>query len=76
MARRRQARRRHRQLPGSSLVYVLSGRTKAVLDDGTEIEAGPGDVAYIPAGHDGWTVGDEPCVIIDFAGMARYAQPG
>jgi quercetin dioxygenase-like cupin family protein len=60
----------------SHLLYVLSGRTKAVLDDGTEMEAGPGDVAYIPAGHDGWTVGDEPCVVIDFAGMASYAQPG
>jgi len=29
----------------------------------------------IPAGHDGWTIGDEPCVVLDFSGMANYAKP-
>lgn len=57
------------------LVYVLSGRQVVSLDDGTEIELGPGDISYIPPGHDGWTVGDEPCVSLDFAGMADYAKP-
>lgn len=57
------------------LGYVVSGRTGVRMDDGFEMEFGPGDVVSIPAGHDGWTVGDEPCVILDFAGMANYAKP-
>ena len=32
------------------------------MDDGTETEGGPGDVAIIPPGHNSWVVGDEPCV--------------
>jgi len=55
--------------------YVLSGRQVILMDDGTQLEIGPGDVVSIPAGHDGWTVGDEPCVVLDFAGMATYAKP-
>jgi quercetin dioxygenase-like cupin family protein len=57
------------------LGYVVSGRQKVIMDDGTELEFGPGDVVAIPPGHDGVTVGDEPCVVIDFAGMATYAKP-
>src|SRR5271155_4308123 len=55
--------------------YVLSGRQMLRMDDGSEFEIGAGDVVSIPAGHDGWTVGDEPCVVVDFAGMAPYAKP-
>ena len=55
--------------------WVISGRQVIRMDDGTELEIGAGDVVSIPAGHDGWTVGDEPCVVIDFAGMADYAKP-
>ena len=25
-------------------------------------------------GHDAWTVGDEPCVVIDWQGFADYAK--
>jgi quercetin dioxygenase-like cupin family protein len=56
------------------LGYVVSGRQMVRMDDGTEVEFGPGDVISIPPGHDGWVVGDEPCVVLDFAGMANYAQ--
>ena len=56
------------------LGYVLSGRQKIVMDDGSELEFGPGDVVALPPGHDGWVVGDEPCVVLDFAGMAQYAK--
>jgi hypothetical protein len=55
--------------------YVLSGRQVIRMDDGTQIEIGPGDVVSIPSGHDGWTIGEEPCVVLDFAGMATYAKP-
>jgi len=56
------------------LGYVLSGHQKIVMDDGSELDFGPGDVVAIPPGHDGWVVGDEPCVVLDFAGMAHYAK--
>lgn len=56
------------------LGYVVSGRQMVRMDDGTELEIGPGDVVSIPPGHDGWTLGDEPCIVIDFAGMETYAQ--
>ncbi len=52
----------------------LSGRMKAKMDDGTEIEVGPNDVVDIPPGHDAWVVGDEPVVMIDFTGGKTYAR--
>jgi len=54
--------------------YVLSGRQVIHMDDGAELEIRAGDVVSIPAGHDGWTIGDEPCVVLDFSGMADYAR--
>jgi quercetin dioxygenase-like cupin family protein len=54
--------------------YFLSGRMKVVMDDGEESEFGPGDFAVIPAGHDAWTVGDQPCLVIDWQGYADYAK--
>jgi ethanolamine utilization protein EutQ (cupin superfamily) len=55
-------------------MYVISGRMKVVMDDGTEGENGPGDVAVIPPGHNAWVIGDEPCVSIDFTGARDYAK--
>jgi hypothetical protein len=55
-------------------MYMVSGRMKILLNDGREIEAGPGDVAVVPPGHDGWVVGDEPAVVIDWGGAANYAK--
>jgi len=46
--------------------YVLSGRMQVRLDDGAELEIGPGDAFEIAPGHDAWTVGDEDCVTVDF----------
>src|SRR5579862_7042055 len=46
------------------LGYVLSGRMKVVLDDGSELVVGPGDAVSIPPGHDAWVVGEEPCVTL------------
>lgn len=60
------------QAPHTS--YIISGRIKTKLDDGTEIEGGPGDTAVIPPGHNSWVVGDEPCVMIDFTGMKDFAK--
>jgi EutQ-like cupin domain len=55
------------QLPHTH--YVISGKLKVALDDGTEEEFGSGDVAYVPPGHNSWVIGNEPLVIIDFGGF-------
>ncbi|NIH84086.1 hypothetical protein [Amycolatopsis granulosa] len=38
--------------------YVLSGRMRIRMADS----------------HDGWVVGDEPCVVIDWSGYADFAK--
>lgn len=43
----------------------ISGKLGVKMDNGTELEFGPGDVALVPSGHDAWVVGDEPVVIIE-----------
>jgi quercetin dioxygenase-like cupin family protein len=58
------------------LGYVLSGRARIRMDDGTEEEFGPGDVAVIPAGHDAWVVGNEPYVALDITESAIWAKSG
>jgi class 3 adenylate cyclase len=55
------------------LGIVLSGRLGVRLSDGTELEFGADDVFDIPPGHDGWTIGDEPCVQIEWAGIRAFA---
>jgi len=44
------------------------------MDDGSEEEFGPGDVGYVPPGHNAWVVGNEPVVGIDFTGMPDFAK--
>ena len=56
------------------LGYFVSGRMKVVVDDGEEMEYGPGDLAVMAPGHDAWIIGDEPCVVIDWQGFADYAK--
>ena len=53
---------------------IISGRMKVKMDDGTEAEGGPGDIAVIPPGHNAWVIGDESCVMIDFTGAKDYAK--
>ena len=53
--------------------FVLSGRMVVRMDDGEELEFGPGDAFLMPPGHDAWIVGDEPCELVDFTGMRTYA---
>src|SRR5437762_14206211 len=56
------------------LGVTLSGRLRAQMLDGTELEIGPGDVFEIPPGHDAWVIGDEPWVSVDFEAMRAYAR--
>jgi quercetin dioxygenase-like cupin family protein len=53
---------------------ILSGRARTIMDDGTVIESGPGDVAIVPPGHNTWVLGNEPCVILDFEGIEEYIR--
>jgi quercetin dioxygenase-like cupin family protein len=52
-------------------VYLVSGRLHITMADGTEFDLCAGDVATLPAGHDGWVVGDENAVMLDFSGVAK-----
>jgi hypothetical protein len=54
--------------------YHVSGRVHVVMADGTEFEAGPGDITSLPQGHDAWVVGDEPAVVVDWYGASNYAR--
>ena len=53
--------------------YIISGRLRARMDDGTEAELAAGDAHYVSPGHDAWVVGEEPCIVIDFAPAAQPA---
>ena len=55
--------------------YFVSGRMRIRMDDGTEVEFGPGDLMDCPPGHDAWIVGDEEAVLIDWGPSAtKYAK--
>jgi hypothetical protein len=53
--------------------YHLSGTLRIHMADGTEFDATPGQVTYLPSGHDAWVVGDEPVVVVDWYGATEYA---
>ena len=46
-------------------LYEISGTMHVKMNDGSEIDIMPGDVAHVPSGHDAWVVGDEPAVAIN-----------
>jgi uncharacterized cupin superfamily protein len=54
--------------------YCLSGSMTVKYDSGTEVTINPGDVIVLEPGHDAWTLGDEPCILLD-TGVAAYAKP-
>jgi class 3 adenylate cyclase len=55
------------------LGIILSGRLGVEFQDGTKLEFGPEDVFDIPPGHNGWTIGDEPLVQIEWSGIRAFA---
>jgi hypothetical protein len=52
---------------------VVRGCAVAAMDNGDVIEMSPGDIFYIPPGHDSWVVGDEAYVSLHFMGADDYA---
>jgi uncharacterized protein YjlB len=57
--------------PVTHVGYLLSGRLHVEMNDGSTLDVGRGDVYVIPAGHDAWVVGDEPCTLLDWGGKVR-----
>lgn len=54
--------------------YHIAGTLRVRMDDGMQRDLKPGDVSWLPSGHDAWVVGEEPVIIVDFQGMADYAK--
>ena len=48
---------------------VLSGRFGFTFEDGTTVEVQADDVFDIPAGHDGYTLGEEDCILLEWVGV-------
>jgi ketosteroid isomerase-like protein len=57
------------------LGYMVSGTMRIRTDDGTEQTLVAGELFDLAPGHDAWVVGDEPCVMLDYAAEATgYAR--
>ena len=56
------------------VALVLSGVLHVVMDNGTEEEFGKNDVMMLPPGRDAWTVGEEPCVFVEFSKGGDYYE--
>lgn len=46
--------------------YVITGRIRYVMDDGSAVEAAAGDHLLIDPGHQAEVLGDEDCVLLDW----------
>lgn len=46
--------------------YVISGRIRYVMDDGSVVDAFTGDHLLIDPGHQAEVLGTEPCVLLDW----------
>jgi quercetin dioxygenase-like cupin family protein len=55
--------------------YCVSGRMTVKMDSGEQFTVQPGDAFHMPPGHDAWTEGSEPCVLIDVSSAKTYAKP-
>lgn len=53
--------------------FVIAGRFGIVMRDGMTLEFKPDDVFEIPPGHDGYTIGDEACVQVEWSGLRAFA---
>ena len=58
------------QLPHVAL--VLSGKLHVVMDDSSSEDFNKNNLMLVPPGHDAWTVGDEPCVFVEFSRGSDY----
>jgi hypothetical protein len=52
------------------LGFALSGHLHVRTDDGAEADIVAGEAYNIPPGHDGWVVGDETFIGLEFRGTS------
>lgn len=57
------------------LGYVLSGRIRVLMKNGTQTDLHLGDFFDIPAGHDAWVLGDDEAVTIEWSGVRGWLTP-
>jgi hypothetical protein len=53
---------------------LISGKLHVKMADGDEFDLVAGSVSALPQGHDAWVVGNEPAVLVDWAGASNYAK--
>jgi quercetin dioxygenase-like cupin family protein len=53
---------------------VISGRAAVKMDGGEERVMEPGELFYVPPGHDSWVVGNEPYISLHVMGSETYAR--
>jgi hypothetical protein len=46
------------------------------MDDGSVEDFAKNDIMMLPPSHDAWTVGDEPCVFVEFSQGYNYYKSG
>ncbi|MGH8913969.1 MAG: adenylate/guanylate cyclase domain-containing protein, partial [Acidimicrobiia bacterium] len=51
---------------------LVQGTLRVEMDDGSTMEVGPNEVFDIPPGHDGWVVGDDPVIGINWSGVRTW----
>ena len=54
--------------------YCVSGSLRIKAADGSEEDITPGMVYRIAPGHDGWTLGSEPAVVVEFQGAGTFGK--
>jgi len=52
---------------------IISGRLGLLFPDGSTKAFGPHEVYDIPPGHDGFTIGDESCVMVEWVGSRAFS---
>ena len=55
---------------------ITEGALHVRMDDGSELDVGPGDAVVIPPGHDAWVTSEGPCVMYGIDGDdTDYGKP-
>ena len=54
--------------------YMVSGGLRIQDSEGNEVDVKAGNVYHISPGHDAWTTGSDPTVVVEFQGAANYGK--
>ncbi len=57
--------------PRRHVGVMVGGRMRVEDADGNGFDAVEGDVVVIEPGHDAWTLGDEPSILVEFEVLAK-----